>query len=133
MPALHAYFPTDPDRDQEWAFESVRSTLAGADVTFDTKVNPFTRQANLKVAVDREYGQFHLTVSFEQGTAVDADLRTIADGLGAGFSRIRVLYGPDPDDDHTDVVVEVMDLFESFGPVLVYGADAERVFVDTLS
>jgi|GEM_PF-1699381 len=41
--------------------------------------------------------------------------------------------GPDPDDDHTDVVVEVMDLLGSFERVLVYGADAERTFVDTLS
>jgi hypothetical protein len=130
MPTLHAFFPSTPDRGQEWAFATVRSRLAGDYCAFATTFNPFTRQEDLTIVVG---GVYQVTVSFETGPAVDRDLESIADGVGAGYSRIRVLGGPDPDNDHSDVFVVLMDHFESLGQVLVYGAEAESVFVDTLS
>ena len=130
MPALHAYFPTTPERDEAWAFSAVRSRLARDGVETEEKVNPFTKKANLKVVVD---AAFHLTVAFESGDEVDADLRSITGRDESSFSRIRVLSGPDPEGEYTDVTVELLDLFDSIGPVLVYGVDAESVFADTLA
>lgn len=129
MPAFHAYVPTTADRDEAWAFTTVESWLARDGVTFERTTNPFTRRSNLKVVVD---GTYHLTFVFESGDDVDADLRTVTGVERSGHSRIRVLTGPDPENDFDHVVVDVLDLFDQVGPVLVYAVGAESVVVDTL-
>lgn len=130
MPSLHAYVPAGPEKDATWAFDAVRGALARHDATFTPTVNPFTRATDLKVVVG---GTYHLTVFFETGDASDADLTTITGRPSTGSARVRVLSAPDPDGAHTDVVVDLLTLFDSFGPVLVYGVDAEQVFTDTLT
>ena len=129
MPALHAYFPSAADRDEAWAFATVDSWLARDGVETEVTANPYTRRANLKVHV---LGTFHLTVAFEAGQAPDADLHTLTGVDRSGFSRIRVLSSPDPDNDFDHVMVHVLDLFDRLGPVLVYAADAEQIIADTL-
>lgn len=129
MPAFHAYFPSAADRDEAWAFTTVTSGMVGDGVTSEVRTNPFTTRANLRVRVD---GVYHLTFAFESGEAVDADLYTITGVERAGFSRIRVLTAPDPDNHFDHVGVQVLALFDRIGPVLVYGTDAETVHVDTL-
>ncbi|GEA87130.1 hypothetical protein [Cellulomonas cellasea] len=130
MPVLHVYFPAGPGRDAARVFASVRQALAGWPVAFGATANPFTQQEHLTVVVE---GAYHLTVAFEQGEDVDADLAYVTGTERPGHARFRVSSGPDLENEHSDVLVELLGLADSLGPVLVYGVDAEQVLTDTLT
>lgn len=130
MPVLHVYFPSSPDRDVAWASASVRRALAGWRVVLGVTADPFTQQEHLTAVVEDDY---HLTVAFESGEGVDADLAHLTGTERPGHSRLRVSSSPDPENEYSDVLVELLCLADSLGPVLVHGVDAEQVFTDTLT
>lgn len=130
--AFHAYVAvSDESLSENWAFESIKALFENPDrVHFSTDLNPFTNQNILKLIVD---GIYSVSVFFEEGIQVSQDLERIVGEFYGGAVRIRVLFGPDPENEFDDIAVIIYDFMERLESTVIFSANQEKVLHNSLT
>lgn len=130
--AFHAYVAiSDESLSEDWAFESVKALFEHSDrVGFSIHLNPFANQNILKLTVD---GIYSVSVFFEKGRQVSQDLEQIVGEHYYGAGRIRVLFGPDPENEFDDIAVIIYDFMERLQSTVIYSANQEKVLHNSIA
>ena len=124
--SLHAYLPA-PEKtyDEAWAFDAIRGLFRHSNgVEFLQGKNPLTKQNILKLKVNELY---FISFFFEIGAQVRSDLQAIT-GIDATLpARIRVLFGPDPENNFDDIGIIILDFLEQLEKSIVYSVNQDKI------
>lgn len=96
-------------------------------LAFTRQVNPLTEEEKLRITVDDVY---NVSVFFEEDDT--EDFNAISNKEVGVVSSIRILFGPDPENDFDDIGVILLDYLESFEQVLIYSLNREEIISDSL-
>lgn len=123
--AIHAYFLNGQKPTEEWAFNSITNLFSRSNgVKSNVSVNPFTKKKFLKLTIDDSYS---VSVFFDSGQSVTDDLKFIMGEEASCNSRIRVLFGPDTENNFDEIKVIILDFLQDLEDVLIYNANQEKV------
>lgn len=123
--AIHAYFLNGQKPTEEWAFNSITNLFSRSNgVKSSVSVNPFTKKKFLKLTIDESYS---VSVFFDSGQSVTDDLKFIIGEEASCNSRIRILFGPDTENNFDEIKVIILDFLQDLEDVLIYNANQEKV------
>ena len=123
--AIHAYFLNGQKPTEEWAFNSITNLFSRSNgVKSNVSVNPFTKKKFLKLTIDESYS---VSVFFDSGQSVTDDLKFIMGEEASCNSRIRILFGPDTENNFDEIKVIILDFLQDLEDVLIYNANQEKV------
>lgn len=123
--AIHAYLLDENPLGENAAFESVKKLFSKANgVKAIITNNPFTKKDYLKLKVD---GLYSVSVFYDTAPIVGEDLYTISGEKSACNTRIRVLFGPDPDNEFDSIKIILLDYLQEMKNVLVYNANLDKI------
>ncbi|MGM8226382.1 hypothetical protein ACSV5M_07355 [Cellvibrio sp. ARAG 10.3] len=123
--AIHAYFLNGQKPTEEWAFNSITNLFSRSNgVKSNVSVNPFTKKKFLKLTIDESYS---VSVFFDSGQNVTDDLKFIMGEEASCNSRIRILFGPDTENNFDEIKVIILDFLQDLEDVLIYNANQEKV------
>lgn len=123
--AIHAYFLNGQKPTEEWAFNSITNLFSRSNgVKSNVSVNPFTKKKFLKLTIDESYS---VSVFFDSGQSVTDDLKFIIGEEASCNSRIRILFGPDTENNFDEIKVIILDFLQDLEDVLIYNANQEKV------
>jgi hypothetical protein len=128
--ALHAYVLNCDERlTEDKVFESMRALFKNSDgVDFSIDLNPFTKQSILKLTIDSTYS---VSVFYEQDHQTSKDLEEISGNAYEKVCRIRILFGPDPENDFDDIGVIIYNFLEELEKVVIYSVNQEKILYDS--
>jgi hypothetical protein len=127
--AIHAYFLDEQKPTEEWAFNSITNLFSRSDgIKSNISANPFTKKKFLKLTIDESYS---VSVFFDSGQSVTEDLNFITKGETSCSSRIRVLFGPDGENNFDEIKVIILDFLQDLENVLIYNANQEKVIFNS--
>lgn len=125
---LHAYFLTDNEQNEGSVFDSIKGLFANSkDAVFSEDRNPFTKQNILRLTIDNFYT---ITFLFENSNHVLEDFKEIKKGKKAK-SRIRILFGADPDNNFDHIAVMIYDFLTKLDNVLIYNVTNRKILYET--
>lgn len=128
---IHTYFLNEQKPTEKWAFQSIVDLFLHSDgVKSSVSINPINKKNFLRLIINDSY---FVSIFFESGERVDEDLKFILREQVSCHARIRILFGPDPDNNYDDIKIIILDFLQDLENVLIYNVNQEKIILDPLN
>lgn len=123
--AIHAFFPDNHNLDEHQHFQAIMNHFSKTEgITFSIEENSFTKKNFLKLLAN---GSYPVCFFFDNGDHVGKDLESIARKKVKCDTRLRILFGPDPANDHDEIGISILCYLETIKDVIIYSVNQDKI------